>query len=216
MTTFRLNIAFSGVDFDDDDVFEALAAFPNIVWRSHGDSALATAIVDAPSALKAADLVTQQVATSVPSARPIRLDEDLVAIPDVASRVGVTREAVRNWANGARHANFPLPKGVVGDGIKVWAWSDVNCWLRENLNVGDPEAFPTASDAALINASFSEFLRRQSLTGTASAMWSIAETVNVRRETRVSPCPERRKSWIATRHEKARFSFATGGAYVAA
>src|SRR5207342_3670811 len=125
-----------------------------IAWRSQGDVAYATAVLDATSALEAADLIVRQVSERVPTATPIRLDDDLVAIPDIAGRIGVTREAVRHWANGERHANFPLPRGVVGDGIKVWAWSDVNSWLRENLSFGDSEMFPTAHEAALINAMF--------------------------------------------------------------
>jgi hypothetical protein len=216
MTTFRLNIVFSGVDFDDDDVFEALAEAPNLVWRAQGRYAFATAIVDAASALKAADLVTYQVTKCVPSARPIRLDEDLVAIPDVASRVGVTREAVRNWANGTRHANFPLPRGVVGDGIKVWAWSDVNRWLRENLNLGDPEDFPTAHDAALINALFSDSLRRQAASAAGAATWSVTETVHASTETRVSSHSGRRTCWVGTKRERVRLSIVDDGMYAAA
>lgn len=169
MVAFRLDIVFAGVDFDDDDVFDALGELANVTWRSQGRYAFATAVVDAPSALKAADLVTQQITTLVPSARPIRLDDDLVSIPDVAGRVGVTREAVRNWANGTRHANFPLPRGIVGDGIKVWTWSDVSVWLRENLAVGDLEAFPSANDVALINARFNDAGRQKVSAATAYA-----------------------------------------------
>jgi hypothetical protein len=161
MTAIRLSIIFSGIDFDDDNVFEGLADLPNVVWRGEGRYAFATAVVDAPSALQAADLVKQQVIKRVASACPIRLDEDLVAIPDIADRIGVTREAVRHWGNGTRQANFPLPRGVVGDGIKVWAWGEVNVWLRENLNLGDPEEFPSAHEAVMINALFSDAAHRQ-------------------------------------------------------
>ena len=216
MTTFRLNIVFSGIDFDDDEVFERLGEFPNIAWRAQGDLAFATATIDATSALKAADLVTRQVAGSVPSARAVRLDEDLVAIPDVASRVGVTREAVRNWANGTRHANFPLPKGVVGDGIKVWAWSDVNAWLRENLNFGDSVEFPTAHDAALVNALFADLLQRQSATVAAITTWSVATRVTASTDTRVSKRGPLRPSWVGSRRKRTRLSITDGVAYAAA
>jgi hypothetical protein len=160
MSTFRLNIVFSGIDFDDDEVFQSLGELSHVVWRSQGRHAFATAVVDAPTALDAADLVMRQVLNLVPGASADRLDDDLVSIPDVAGRVGVTREAVRNWANGARQGNFPIPRGVVGDGIKVWAWADVSLWLRDNLGVGDSEEFPSALDAESINALFSEASRR--------------------------------------------------------
>ena len=206
MTKFRLNIVFSGVDLDDEDVFEALSKRSDILWRAQGDSAFATATVEAPSALKAADLVAEVVIERVPSARPIQLDEDLVAIPDVASRVGVTREAVRNWANGTRHANFPLPRGVVGDGIKVWAWADVNSWLRENLSFGDSETFPTAHEAALINAMFAEVRERQSLTALMAATWSVARRVSTSTETLAKTRTSEPSRWVETTHRRTTLS----------
>jgi hypothetical protein len=217
MSTFRLNIVFSGVDFDDDEVFETLAEPSNIVWRSQGCYAFATAIVEAPSAFKAADLVTQQVTRLVPSARPIRLDDDLVSIPDVAGRVGVTREAVRNWANGARHANFPMPRGVVGDGIKVWAWADVSLWLQENLGLGDSEQFPSAHDAVLINALFSDAAHRHFVSEPAPATWNvIAESVQTSADVRLPRNPGRQATWVSTAHEQVRLVVTDGGLRVAA
>lgn len=218
MSAFRLNIVFSGVDFDDDDdVFDALGELSNVTWRSQGRYAFATAVVDAASPLKAADLVTQQVTKRVPSARPIRLDDDLVSIPDVAGRVGVTREAVRNWANGTRHANFPLPRGVVGDGIKVWAWSDVSVWLRDNLALGETEEFPSAHDAALINALFAEAGRRHAITAAAIATWSVAEMVSTSTQTRSPRHPSRRPStWLRITHERVRLTVIDGGLHAAA
>lgn len=217
MSAFRLNIVFSGVDFDDDEVFDALSELSNVTWRSQGRFAFATAVIDAPTALKAADLVTQQVMKLVPSARPIGLDDDLVSIPDVAGRVGVTREAVRNWANGTRHANFPLPRGVVGDGIKVWAWSDVSVWLRDNLSLGDAEEFPSAHDAALINALFADAGRRQSIAAAALATWSVAETIRTSAETSAPRHPHRRRpTWVRTTHERIRLTVIDGGLHAAA
>lgn len=216
MPTFRLNIVFTGVDLDDDDVFESLSELPNVLWRSHGPYALASATVDAASALKAADLVTGLVTARLPSASPIRLDEDLVAIPDVASRVGVTREAVRNWANGTRHANFPLPRGVVGDGIKVWAWADVNRWLRENLNLGDAEHFPTAHDAALINALFSGSPRRHAMALAAATTWRVAETITTSTVISASTFAGRPSSWVRSNSRRCHLSVIPGGMNAAA
>ena len=211
MSTFRLTIVFTGVDFDDDEVFDALDALSNVTWRSQGRLAFATAVVDAPNALKAAELVTHQVAKLVPSSRPVRLDDDLVAIPDVAGRVGLTREAVRNWANGTRHAHFPLPRGVVGDGIKVWAWSDVSGWLRENLGLGDSEKFPSQHDAAVINGWFADAFHRKIVTRAAGAMWSVGERIRTSTETTVPRHPEPRPAWIPAASERRHLS-AIGGA----
>lgn len=178
MTKFRLNLVYSGVDLDDDEIFERLAELPHVLWRTQGGHAFARATVEANSALQAADLVARQIAEQVPSARPIRLDEDLVAIPDIAARIGMTREAVRNWANGTRQANFPPPRGTVGEGIKVWAWSEVNTWLRRNLNVGDQVEFPRQRDIAAINALFDRY--RHAAPAAAAISWSVAETASLR------------------------------------
>lgn len=216
MTTYRLNIVYAGIDFDDDDVLEAVAELPSIVWRAQGTVAVALAVVEAMSALEAAKLVTHLVTERVPSARPVRLDEDLVAIPDIAGRVGVTREAVRNWANGTRHANFPLSSGVVGDGIKVWRWADVNRWLQANLNLGDSEEFPSSQDAVLINTVISGTVRRRSVAAAAGATWNVASTVHTSTKTRAPRHAER--SWVeaGTKHEHAQFSVVDGDSYAAA
>lgn len=119
--------------------------------------------------------MARSVTHLLPRARPIRLDEDLVSIPDIASRVGVSREAVRNWANGLRHSNFPLPRGIVGDGIKVWGWSEVSRWLHNNLHLGDSEAFPNAYDIAFVNAHFSEKAWLPPTAHTLSGTWLVTK-----------------------------------------
>jgi hypothetical protein len=219
VTVFRLNIVFSGVDFDDDEVFDALAELPNVTWRSQGRYSFATAAVEAPSALKAADLVTRQITKLVPSAHPIRLDDDLVSIPDVAGRVGVTREAVRNWANGTRHGNFPLPRGVVGDGIKVWAWSDVSRWLRDNLALGDVEEFPTEHDVALINALFAADVadQRRVVSVAAVAVSQMAERFTAPVEARTSTTAMLSQvQWVSAGHYTDHSPAMPGGLGVAA
>ncbi len=216
MPTFRLNIVFVGVNFDDDEVFEALAEVPGLAWRSDGQVAVATAILDAPSALHAADLVTKQVMGRVVTARPLRLDDDLVAIPDIASRVGMTREAVRNWANGTRHANFPLPRGVVGDAIKVWAWSDVSVWLRDNLNLGDREGVPSADEVAVINAHFADIRLGQSGTPPTAATWNVATIINASTKTRIFHSTSRPASWVRSDRHTRSFSVVDSGRHAAA
>lgn len=217
MPIFRLNIVFLGVNFDDDDVFDALAELSHVTWRSEGRYAFATAVVEARSALDAAGIVIHQVTTLVPSVRPVRLDDDLVSIPDVAGRVGVTREAVRNWANGTRHANFPLPRGVVGDGIKVWAWSDVSVWLRDNLALGDTEDFPSAQDAASINALIADSGRAHTIAAASQATWSVPETVSAWAEIRPPVHPNLgRPTWIPAAREPVAFTVIDSGLHAAA
>jgi hypothetical protein len=158
VSTYRLTIAFSGVDFADEDVYEALSVLDDVVWNSRDSVAYAMSRVEAPSALAAASSVATRVCALVSSARPLRLDEDLVSIPDIAARVGVSREAVRNWVNGSRRTgSFPAPTGIIGDGIKIWPWRHVNHWLRVNLTLGDIESFPTDKEAAQIHLMFDQW-----------------------------------------------------------
>lgn len=214
--TFRLNIVFTGIDFDDDRTFDVLAELPNVAWRSQGKLAYATIVVEAPTALKAADAAVQRVARLVPTARPVRLDDDLVSISDVAGRVGVTREAVRHWANGVRQSNFPIPRGIVGDGIKVWGWAEVNAWLQANLGVGDAESFPSAHDAALINAKFAESGLGHSVAIVPAAKWTFGESSCASAITEVAPATSRRPDWVLARRGSVRLEVVNGGRYVAA
>lgn len=67
----------------------------------------------------------------------VRIDLDLVNLPDIAERADSTRETVRLWSIGARRSNFPAPFTVAG-ASKLWAWVDVYDWLIENrLNINE-------------------------------------------------------------------------------
>ena len=57
-------------------------------------------------------------------------------------------------ADGKRGpGNFPAPRGVVGDAVRVWRWADVDAWLRHNAGYNFP-TIPVPSWAIdTINAS---------------------------------------------------------------
>ncbi|MGA3220011.1 MAG: hypothetical protein ABSE77_13190 [Acidimicrobiales bacterium] len=72
----------------------------------------------------------------MPAAVPLRVDQDLVSVSDIARRVGRTRESVRLLVDGKRGpGRFPPPIGVVGDGTRVWPWSVVLEWSDKVLGV---------------------------------------------------------------------------------
>lgn len=154
MPSYQLNLVFEGIDLDDDDLVERLAELPSVEWRSQGLRAFALATVDAVDGLAAVQTVLADIQAKAPGAIPVSADEDFVAISDIATRVGVSREAVRLWANGSRQSNFPSPRGVVGDATKIWAWSDVNEWLRANVDLGDPYLFLSTLEAAQVTEAF--------------------------------------------------------------
>ncbi len=66
---------------------------------------------------------------SVPGARVVHLDDDLVNLTEIAARSNVKRQAARLWAEGKRRNGFPKPETWVGD-MRLWRWSDVYEWLR--------------------------------------------------------------------------------------
>lgn len=69
----------------------------------------------------------------------VAVDPQLVDISGIASDLGVTREAVRHWADRRRGpGNFPYPLGIIGKGQRAWRWYDVLEWVRRN-GLGDVE-----------------------------------------------------------------------------
>jgi len=173
MTSYRLDVVFSGIQ-PEDQTLDLLETIPFVHWIFQAGVTHAVATVSAPSAIDAANWLVEQVSSLVPQARPVRLDRDLVSVPDIAQRVGLRREAVRHWVKGARRtqANFPEPVGIVGDSIRVWGWAAVNEWLAINVGLGDDMLHPGEEDAARIDLVLQQWARR--LEGTERhAHWTI-------------------------------------------
>ncbi|MFJ5667523.1 hypothetical protein ACIQAR_17675 [Micromonospora chalcea] len=79
------------------------------------------------------------------------LDQDLVTLADVASRIGQSRESVRRYMLGTRGpGNFPPPVNPSRDGTVFYRWSEVAPWVRENLRVEVPDVDPALVVANLI------------------------------------------------------------------
>lgn len=60
-----------------------------------------------------------------------RVHLDLVTKSEIAQRAGVTKPTVDRWAHKVNGDAFPVEHawGITGP---VWAWGDVNEWLRRN------------------------------------------------------------------------------------
>lgn len=63
-----------------------------------------------------------------------RLEPDeLVGLSDIGRRIGMTREAVRLYANGQRGAGgFPRPVATPSKNARVWKWLAVVNWFTEH------------------------------------------------------------------------------------
>lgn len=62
--------------------------------------------------------------------QPSAVTEDLVSGAEIGRRLGVSREAVRKWAN-APERDFPPPLARVGRSV-VWDWGAVKTWADSN------------------------------------------------------------------------------------
>jgi predicted DNA-binding transcriptional regulator AlpA len=87
----------------------------------------------------------------LPSLRVLRLDPDLVGVPDIAERTGRSRQNVQQWIHGERNADrpFPLPEGSSGRS-PIWRWAEINAWLAP-LRLDDQVMRPTREESAVID-----------------------------------------------------------------
>jgi transcriptional regulator with XRE-family HTH domain len=103
-----------------------------------------TTLVHAGDAIEAGLRAAKALESS--GIRVLRTYQDLVTRQDIASRLGVTRQAVGNWVRGERHDDtpFPSPVSLVAGG--VWLWGDVVSWARASNHAVDEEHFPSLND----------------------------------------------------------------------
>jgi hypothetical protein len=158
-TKIVLNV--QNVDLADDRTLATLAEhLDDLGWESIGGQVTATLYTDAPDVVGAALDVAHAIEKHLPDSTVMRVDEQLVAISDIADRVGMSSEGVRLWTTGKRRKvglPFPAPRGHLSQGrtlMKVWAWADVLSWLRSQYRL-DPEEgvhYPSNREIAHLNA----------------------------------------------------------------
>ena len=148
---FEVTFVVSGATVDDDDAVEALEAIDAMLFRGAGvDLLTMTGVGD--NAVVAARTAAVEAINLVPRLRVHRVDRDLVGVPEIAERIGRSRQNVSQWIKGERQVEagpFPQPEGTAGRS-KVWLWSEVNAWLRE-VGLDDGNNYPTRSDMTLID-----------------------------------------------------------------
>lgn len=109
---------------------EQVERFYDCVVATHGRATTLSTLVPGVDGVTAA----REVLTVVISAGITveRLVDDLVTRAEIATRVGVTPQAVGLWVRGERNrvARFPDPY-VYAAGATLWLWGDVVEFLRE-------------------------------------------------------------------------------------
>jgi hypothetical protein len=128
--TYAFTLLISG-DAGTDERIDALfdagcddATFSHSATISYGDfDREAASLLDALlSAIRAVESVEGLVVRRVET-------DDLVTLPQIAERLGRTRQSVHQLVNGDRgEGDFPAPVASARGKGKVWDWADVAAW----------------------------------------------------------------------------------------
>lgn len=131
MPTYQITLSYENIDVEDLDQLELIAVeAPDAYINAVDGNVRIFTIVTAHSSSDAVEDLIDAIHRANEAATPIRAEFELLAIPDVAAKVGLNREAVRLWTTGKRGpGGFPTPMDVVGERMKVWAASDIHDWL---------------------------------------------------------------------------------------
>lgn len=161
---YRIALRVVGVDLQDHRVLSPLGdLLSDVAWTSIDDRVIAEFYTEAIDPVGHAVQVARQIECNLPGVTALEVDPDLVGISDIALRVGVTREAVRNWVDGRRGpGSFPPPVGSVGGGdrsIRIWSWLNVNAWLKQ-FNLNDEDELLTPQQVAELNAALRKVVGR--------------------------------------------------------
>ena len=152
-STYKVGVVFEGLDHASLGLVSR--ALPETVVSEAGGATTVRATVRAPGPAAAVSQLVESVSKAVPAAVPMRVDQDLVSVSDIARRVGRTRAYVRLLVDGKRGpGRFPPAIGVVGDGIRVWPWSVVPEWFDKVLGVDLGENGVPPLTAAVLDVSF--------------------------------------------------------------
>lgn len=117
----------------------------------------------APAAILSA---IQQIESSVPSVRVIRIEpDDLVNAADIAQRLGRSRESVRLLIAGERGpGGFPPPVSHLKARGRLWRWTEVARWVQRAL---DEEL--QGADTAILVAALNDALEIRRLSAELAA-----------------------------------------------
>lgn len=151
MSEYEFIFIVDGIALDDHAAVRSLTDEMDVLLSCfHGVHRMAVT-GEGPDAVAAAGSVVARARKLVPGMRLLRLDRELVGVPDIAERTERTRQNVTQWVRGQRHdgASFPPPEGTIGRSL-VWLWSEVNAWLGA-IGLDDGENRPTRAQMVEID-----------------------------------------------------------------
>lgn len=143
MPTFAFTATVTGLDLDDIDQLDGLLTGSFVVVPGEIDGVTSLSVeIGAASGEDALKALVDHIAHVEPRLTLVRVDEDLVNIPEIAVRLDLSREAVRLLACGERgDGDFPRHRTIVGQ-QKLWTWADVHAWALVHGRVAAEEPHP--------------------------------------------------------------------------
>ncbi len=151
-----------------DEVNEDTPDLEDILYATHCDDALinfrnGTVYLDFD---RESDTLENAIISAIKDVESSDLDvivthvapEEWVNAADIANRLGVKRQAVSLWVQGARRKDKPFPKPVMNLSEKspLWRWFDVAKWLYENEIISDWQLVDDALLIENVNAALDE------------------------------------------------------------
>lgn len=157
MTDKYLELIVENIDLYDPATEQIISEhLSDLVWGSVDGQVTVATLGDFDDFVCAASLIARRITTRLPGAKVTRWYEDFVTTSQIAQRAGVTREAVRLWAQAQRGPKtFPSPHHHAGSANQrsaEWVWARVSEWLDANGLEGDGYVFPSDLEIAEINA----------------------------------------------------------------
>jgi hypothetical protein len=155
VTAVRMQV--EGVDLNDEGTRDLVGRqFAHFLWASVDGLVTVTVYVEHGNVVGHATEAARSIEHAMDGAKVRRVHRDLVTQSDIATRVGVSREAVRKWTHRTGTQRFPAPLDTVGGGDtrahKVWQWSDVVTWLRDVYMFDLDQDLPDDETVAHIDA----------------------------------------------------------------
>lgn len=178
-TTFSVSLVIDQLALTDENLDRLFGVLPDAVPASIAGLVTISAPIEAADAEVASFALAETITETFPGAIAVRVDQDLVSIPDIAERTDRSRESVRLLIEGKRGpGGFPSPIGTVGDGIRVWPWAAVVDWFATALQRDLGEQVVPPEVAAVVDACLAA--RRRHLTHRARVEWTKTRRIGVK------------------------------------
>jgi hypothetical protein len=142
MKQFEFSFVVDGFDPCDAKQMTALCeGFPEATASGWQGKTLLEFVVSGTNALSTLRRTRNAIEQLIPGARVISLGEDLLGIPEIASRTERSEESIRQLVHGIRGSgDFPSARGILKGGARLWRWGDVADWLHEHGILADLDA----------------------------------------------------------------------------